>query len=511
MVEGILDELSKSPEGRAFAPRLLWGCGLLTSKDFNWLADYLEGEVNYERQVVLAQWLRGCWNPQDPSQTDRVVRLAQSIRAAGEVFSIDLRPIPLDSERARMERETLRMSARLQRHDPLNPPPVKRVMAALEQFESGNTDAFWLLIREMSLTPASRHYEAGGEVSADLTEYPGWKEADLTVRARIIQAAEKYVREKDANADAWFTTPNVVHLPAAAGFKALYLLYKESGPLFSALPANVWSKWVPIILDYPQFDHREVHSFLAKKAYEIVPDDTLLWLTRILEKEKQSPTGILVLAKMEGLWNIQIAGVVLQTARALDTSPRSLDRLLNSLLEHGDTEGISLARSLLDLRLSVDEANREKALSAAFGLLEHSRGSWSTLWPLIVDDSRFGHALMVRISNAWYHTATPFLNRLTEEQIAELVRWLYEQYPHENDFETRQRAYRSIGGNGFAVAQRVDSLPHGARFANGLFRPPIHPESSAQTEPRTGFGACQGEHAQEKLECCFAARVVCLR
>ena len=162
--------------------------------------------------------------------------------------------------------------------------PPRESLSILEQFEGGNTDVFWLLVRELSLKATSRFYENEGET--DVTELPGWKEADSSVRGRIIKAAETYIREKDANPDAWFKEPNIVHLPAAAGFKALYLLHKEAPVMFSALPVSVWSKWVPIILDYPVFDELEPHTILARKAYEVVPEDTLFWLAKILRKRE---------------------------------------------------------------------------------------------------------------------------------------------------------------------------------------------------------------------------------
>jgi predicted NACHT family NTPase len=432
VVETMLSDLSQSNEGLAQSPLRLWSCPLLTDNDFIWLADHLERESNHERQVVLAQWLRGAWNLKDKSQIERIKSLAEKIPAARERFSNDLD----DSERAKRERELEEMHARFQQRKaeaakPLDPPPWKRVLAVLERFEGGNMDVFWLLVRQLSLTATSHRYEH--EEASDLTELPGWKEADSSVRDRIIKAAERYVREKDANPDAWFKEPNIVHLPAAAGFKALYLIHKESPSVFSTLPVSVWSKWIPIILDYPVFDRQEAHTMLARKAYEAVPEDTLLWLARILEKEKQNAAGLAVLKKLGGLWDRRIAGLLLQTAKDPEISPNTLNNLLKALLEHGETEAASLATSLLDLRSSTDESSREKALFAARILLEHSLGSWSILWPVIVEDCGFGRALMGRIANTYYHTVTPFLNRLSESQVADLSCWLFEQYPVEKD------------------------------------------------------------------------------
>jgi hypothetical protein len=249
-----------------------------------------------------------------------------------------------------------------------------------------------------------------------------------------------------------------VHLPAAAGFKALYLLSKKSPAAFSALPVSVWSKWIPIILDYPVFHELEPHTILARKAYEVVPEDTLFWLKKTLDKEKQDPAALNVLAKLGGLWDSRIVGVFLQTATSPGISANALNQLLKAMLKHGETRAVPLATSLLDLRMSADESSREKALSAAQMLLEHSPGSWTVLWPLIVADSRFGRATIAKIAYSCFHAATLFLNRLSEGQIKDLSCWLFEQYPPEKD--QRHPGAHTIGSEEMIAHLRNASIQH---------------------------------------------------
>jgi len=140
-------------------------------------------------------------------------------------------------------------------------------------------------------------------------------------------------------------------------------------------------------------------------------------------------------------------------------SPNALHNLLEALLEHGEKESASLATSLLDLRMSADESSREKALSAAGMLLEHSPGSWTVLWPLIVEDNRFGRALMAKIAYSYLHQATPFLKRLSEVQVKELSCWLFEQYPPEKD--QRHTSAHAVGSEEMIAHMRnqtVESL-----------------------------------------------------
>ena len=120
VVEAILSELALSQDGQTQAPMFMWGSPLLTPSDFNWLANRMEQEVNHERQVVLAQWLRGAWNPMVASQTDKIIGLTATIPAARERFLPDLSPVLLDSERASAEREMHKRRDRWQQREEEN-------------------------------------------------------------------------------------------------------------------------------------------------------------------------------------------------------------------------------------------------------------------------------------------------------------------------------------------------------------------------------------------------------
>lgn len=73
-------------------------------------------------------------------------------------------------------------------------------------------------------------------------------------------------------------------------------------------------------------------------------------------------------------------------------------------------------------------------------MVEHSPGSWNALWPLILEDGPFGRNFVERLAYTYFLTPTVLLNRLSEDQVAELYCWLVEHYPHEND-KRRTRAH----------------------------------------------------------------------
>ncbi len=120
---------------------------------------------------------------------------------------------------------------------PLDPPPAQRVLSALEQCEAGDPDGFWVLALDLSLTPTSQRYE--DEYDPDLTSLPGWQETDPHTRQRIVEAAKRYLRERDPEPDRWLGT-NTWHRPAFAGYKALRLVLATEPEFISGLSAADW-------------------------------------------------------------------------------------------------------------------------------------------------------------------------------------------------------------------------------------------------------------------------------
>lgn len=149
-------------------------------------------------QKIWAHLIQWSFNPQNVKQIDAIIAATQTNSIFQQVFSPYFAPITLNSSQANklrarhlkvQERQEHRKSPRL-----LDPPPRERVLQLLEKLESGDLSAWWQLNMEMTLKPESQYYD--NEFELDLTELPGWQEADEATRRRIIEGAKHIFSNK---------------------------------------------------------------------------------------------------------------------------------------------------------------------------------------------------------------------------------------------------------------------------------------------------------------------------
>src|SRR5262249_32488474 len=147
--------------------------------------------------------------------------------------------------------------------------------------QEGDPEAWWRLTREMTREPTSPY--CTDTFHSDLTALPGWREADAGNRARIVDAAHRYVLGHRPSPQEWFFEEGTTYRPDEAGFKALRLLCEQAPDRFNALGPDVWGKWSPVIVGYTNsgsHDDEEAQRRLAGHAYRHAPEELLTWLAR---------------------------------------------------------------------------------------------------------------------------------------------------------------------------------------------------------------------------------------
>jgi len=460
MITNLLSEMA-NPEKDAF---YLSCCGVnvVTCEDVVWLAECLDHEQNPQNQIALAHLIRRTFQVNHAADVDAVIRAGEKFAFVRELFSFCLRPVSLDSDEARKAREQYAEEKRLEdwvtttsQDHPVMPPPAERVAKLLDRFERElDLDAWWRLVMELTLEPTSTHYEHEGK--ADLTQLPGWLTADAQTRARFISAAKRYVIDRDANPDAWFWKENIWHRPAAAGYKALLLLQKEAPEMFAQLPTEVWAKWASIIVHEARYEVAG-HEVIARAAYRAAPEDFLLWLDRIIDRESQRAGHLTLLRQLDvnSAWDDRLAKALLKKARTPGLSWGVLMPLLESLLAHGVTEAKELTQVFVQLPFPQEQQRRDQILDAAEALLTYCHDAWPFVWPAMHGDPEFGRMLIGRIAGRYHLSPAPIVDKLTAEQVANLYVWLVGQFPPEKD-PTEQGAHL------------VSALERLADFKNGL-------------------------------------------
>ena len=92
----------------------------------------------------------------------------------------------------------------------LDPSPIERIDKLLDNFESGELDAWWRICMDMTLEPDSTHFMNGLEF--DLTNLPVWKSTDNAMRERIVKAAQKYILDKELETAHRWINNNTLYL-----------------------------------------------------------------------------------------------------------------------------------------------------------------------------------------------------------------------------------------------------------------------------------------------------------
>ena len=406
---------------------------VLLPEDVFWMLEKLQESNDETIQKNWAQLILWNFDPQDVRQISEVVIAARTIEVLKEFFSPHLTPVELFSAQAdKMRSEFLRiqeMRDRNQQKFLLEPSPQERIKHYLERLENGELSAWWQLNVEMTLKSNSQRY--GDEFEIDLTNLPGWKEADEVTRTRIIEGAKKYIQEQNDLDYEWIGT-NTFNRPSVAGCKALHLLLNQEVSLIKQLSPEKWKVWVPIIIAYPSSNqHGETYLELVKCAYLYAPQESLHILLKIIDIENREHDYLFVIDRLEKCWDEQLKLAFLEKAKDSELAPRCFGQLLEKLLQQKFELAKEYAKDLIRLPLSVKEDEKERTLIAARVLVENSDvSSWSFIWSLIQESQEFGSEVVERVA---FRFPNGLKLNMTEKQIADLFAWMVRKYPYDQD------------------------------------------------------------------------------
>jgi len=410
---------------------------IISSKDVVWMIERLKHSCNETTQRVWARLVELNFNRQDAQHIDEIIKGTQTNTVLCEVFAPELEPIQLDSPKAEklkadyikfqqmeQERQNRRQALTL-----VDPPPKERVVKCLERLEAGNLQAWWQLTREMTLKHNSRFYD--NELELNLTQLPGWQEAEIDTRERIVEGAKKYIQNQNEIDYDWIAT-NQYNLPALGGCKGLELLLKENSDFLNTLSSEIWKQWAPVIVAVPNRNTKD-NSYLelVKLAYLNAPDQCIETLIKLIDKENQESHSIFVIDRFAKCWDERLTSTLLEKVKDPSLKLECFGDLLEELLKQEVDEARDYAKSLISLPLPLDESERKKALISSRVLIQNSDPySWSYIWSLIQQDSSFGREVLE--STPKLRVSEMQLN-LTEVQLADLYIWLVNEYPYEED------------------------------------------------------------------------------
>ncbi|MDZ8083408.1 MAG: CHAT domain-containing protein [Nostoc sp. DcaGUA01] len=406
---------------------------IVLTEDVFWMLGKLQN-INSQQERIWAALIQWKFSRDDLKQIDAILEATETNNILREEFVYYFSTIDLDSTQAENLRSNYqRMQEQQNRRQKaiLNPPPKERVILFLERLESGNLSAWWQLNMEMMLKPDSQFYEQ--ELESDLTKLPGWQEADINTRERIINGAKKYIQEYNQVANDWIGT-NTYDRPALAGCRALQLLLQETPEFLETISSEIWQRWASIIVAFPHSSttqREHYYTELVKRAYINASSKTLNTLVSIINRENEEDSYIFILNRFDKCWNEPFKAVLLEKTRDAAIKPQCMGQLLEELLKHESIEAREFAKSLISIPIPLEEEAHQKAVIAGRVLVECAEpNSWAVIWLAIQQDTNFGREVFEAVA---YRYSLGLHLKLTEKQLANLYIWLVCQYPHAGD------------------------------------------------------------------------------
>jgi len=404
------------------------------SEDFFWLIDRLLAEPSKQLQRVWVKLLRWKMEWKNTKHIDAILIACDNNSVLRAEFEFDITSIELGSERAEQAKaDYLRYKQSGKTKPLLDPPPKQRVVELLEIVEQEQPELWWQVCQELTLKPTSTHDYLPN--TPDLTQLPGWAEADADTKARIIKTARLYLDSGELDVQGLLQGDNLT-TDSFAGYQALYLLAKQESSLISEIPQNTWIRWMPVILKVLDCSLRETKDNdeycqkILKAACQADPNKFLHQLTELMIHKNYQPKCVYSDAYCLTRDSLDDPLVIplLNKIKKSEITAGLLNVLLPDLFKCDFNAAIDWAISLITLPAIASEEGRAKALVAAKALVPYLDDSiWTVLWNLIEQDIRFGREFLESVSSPVEYDGN-LEQRLKEDRVADLYIFLHKHY-----------------------------------------------------------------------------------
>jgi predicted NACHT family NTPase len=431
--------------------------------DFLWLFEKLEAASERHIQEIYAnliyqQFMQASWNDSDSASA--IIEVSSYNSILREKFLSEL-AIELDSQRAREEKaryeESQRFLANLSHRnlEPLlEPPPKQRVITVLEKIEVKQPELWWQLSTEMTLEPRSSHYYSHCYFweKPDLTESPGWIEAEVNTRKRIIETSKVYLDVGQPNIQKSLNTNNF-KIDEFAVYQALYLLLKQEPNFLSTVSNQIWTKWTPTILKYTGLCFCDIQQDIyckeiLRRAYEINSDNFIDILINFIHQHNYQCLIVYdfdVYRSARDLLDLPLVIPIFEKLKDRDLTDGLLEVILKDLFIYEPEEAKCFATSFIKLSaLDLEESKARAVVAACMMIMNHiDDSSWSILWTLIQENNQFGREIFESIA---FLAARESLieKQLKEEYLADLYIFLCQQYPEIEQPKSETQELRGI-------------------------------------------------------------------
>ena len=417
---------------------------LVLRDDIPWLIKKLESAEQDNSKKSWSELIDKVFDVQAMSEHSGLILQACSRNPIlNELLSPYIKPIDLNSPQAEMmkERYSKRIMLERQRGKPisLDTTPKKSISNYLDEFDSGDHNAWWQLNYRMLFDMHNRMPQR--ELEADLTQLPGWASAEISDKLRIIKDAKKYLIDYCLDSYEWIENDNI-YRPAFAGYRAMKLLLQKDPEFLENLPIQIWMKWSPVIIAYPYLGEDECQKDLIKRAYKYAPMEIINTLNTIINKENVNYDRISIISKIDHIWDEKIEMYLLDKVKDQSLKLECMCDLLRPLLEHDINDAKTYAESFIISPPPTLGEDRKNAIIVASTLLSYAKdASWLAIWPAFKQDNGFGPEVLIAIEKKQGLRSVAVKLRLNEDQLSDLYIWLCRRYPFCEDPEENKTHY----------------------------------------------------------------------
>lgn len=442
VVEAVLAGLDESADDGS----LFWGSTpLVYPRDLLWAIDrsYALTGTTQARMVRLANGLlfHGLVETRSPNETDRVIAarsdpgrpqgLFQNLRTEMVLDDPGVRKIRADFEKWK------RRANRTKRPRP-GPDTARAVLVSwLDAADSGVVTA-WIVVDRVvtycaSLEGPATDRAGGDKRTCDATV---WLQANTALRDRILAAARTFVEGCCPYLGTAMREPSTT-LQFDSYYRALEVLFDQDTDYLEGRDSGWWAAWAPLIALFPgPASTKRSHALhgLASLAYQRAPDSVRNWIARLLEARKDGDSGMGSLEKFDVCLDDAMRDQLLAAVRKGHMSPSALRDVATFLHRNGVAGTTAALQVHVTQPPPIAARARSISLAAAASLLAlDPRTAWQLVWPAVLSDADWGRSLFEALSYRFTHESAPLLDRLLDDQLVDLVRWLFVQYEPKSD------------------------------------------------------------------------------
>lgn len=403
--------------------------GVIDGVDFDWLMEKYEESVGMYRE----SWARSLlivFQPENQRHVENIFDARQRDDLLKQVSADWFDAIAIDSDAAEAYRmfkcNTEREALREVERTAANGLTRQEFIRERQEFDGGILDSWWRLSLELGQGDFQANYES------DLNALPGWNALEESDHSWFEEAAESYIRKMSPSPERWIHDRAIVFHPDWAGYRAFRYLRTRAPGRLEALSPDVWRLWAPVLVAFPFQSGSEAHAIqreLIQTAYQHAQDAVIYTTIELLRREHPGDIGNMV-GLIETCWDERISEGLLEFAKDQKLAVNAFELILSTGVSAGSEIAIGLAAETME-DADAYPAGWKDAATRVLWTYEPER-FWGTLWDAVTREDTTRDMVVHSLACA-HETREGFVERLSEEHLADLYILLEQEYPQSKD------------------------------------------------------------------------------